>query len=62
MKDRLPDSKYAVHCPTHGEQGLTEDEYKEQMDRPGDVWKCPICGRPSQWDDGRYENPPLKFL
>ena len=31
---------WAIRCPKHGEVFLTEDEYKEQVGRGGDEWRC----------------------
>lgn len=46
---------YAVVCPTHGQQFLTEDEYGRQLCRPDSRWTCPVCGATSSWDDDNYE-------
>lgn len=55
MKDCRPDMPYGVICHTHGFQGLTRFEYMRQLDDADSLWKCPICGDASQWDDDRYE-------
>ena len=46
---------YLVHCQLHGRVYLTKWEYITQMNRANDLWRCPICQRESQWDDGNYE-------
>lgn len=53
----LTPTPYAVLCPQHGQQFLTDDEYSRQLCRPDSRWKCPVegCGRISGWDDDNYE-------
>lgn len=48
---------YAVLCRVHGRVFLTHDEYQRQMQRAGDVWRCPLnhCGRAAEWDDDNYD-------
>ena len=46
---------WAIHCRTHGQVFLTHDEYGRQMRDMNSLWKCPICGHNSQWDDDNYD-------
>lgn len=53
------DSTARVICPHHGRQSLTEQQYEAAMDRPDDLWLCPKCGDPAEWDDlSDITNPP----
>ena len=47
---------YMVNCPRHGKIYLTHEEYERQMWQMNSLWKCPICGRTSQWDDDNYDS------
>lgn len=49
------DTPYAVRCPKHGKVCLSTHEYSWQLSRPDDLWRCPICGQASEWDDTHYE-------
>jgi hypothetical protein len=53
--DHFPKSKYGVICQHHGKQGLTKEMYNYQMNKANDVWRCPCCQQPADWDDDRYE-------
>ena len=57
--DLFPNTNKGIICPEHGKQGLTEKDYVRQMWDADSLWKCPICRRPSQWDDDRYEDESL---
>lgn len=46
---------YLIHCPTHGAVFLTEPEYTRQLCKPDNLWQCPECDQPCQWDDDNYE-------
>lgn len=46
---------WAVFCPVHGRVYLTFPQYDAQLSKPDDLWRCPICGATSQWDDDTYE-------
>jgi len=50
-----PSEQYAVLCPIHQRQFLTESQYDAQMNDPNSRWKCPRCGRISRFDDATYE-------
>jgi hypothetical protein len=50
--DRTP---YAVLCDDHGQQFLTEQQYRQQLNRPDSLWACPRCGKSAHWDDDEYE-------
>lgn len=52
MSEETP---YAVHCPEHGKQCLSEAQYDAQMRRPNSRWACPKCGETCWWDDEHYE-------
>ena len=59
MKDQNPQSPYGVICAVHDKQGLSNEQYKEQMLDPDSTWKCPVGGWTCTrvfWDDERYEN------
>lgn len=47
-------TRYAVICPVHGQVFLTRDEYNMQMLRANSRWKCPRCGKISNFDDDNY--------
>lgn len=49
------ETAWAVICPRHGQQFLTEAGYRRQMDLPDAKWICPVCGATSEWDDDNYE-------
>ena len=49
-------TKYAVNCPEHGLQPLTEDEYLAQLNRPNARWCCPRCGATAGWSDEVFED------
>lgn len=53
--DLHPDSPYGVHCTRCGPQGLSSEEYNRQMNKPDNLWVCPLCGDDAWWDDDRYE-------
>lgn len=53
--DMNPDSIYGIICRMHGKQGLTRDDYMNQMYHPDSRWICPQCGDIASWDDDRYE-------
>lgn len=40
-----------VDCPTHGYQGITEEQYDQEMMDPDNGWHCPICGHLAEWID-----------
>lgn len=42
----------AISC---GVQPLTLQQYERQLSRPDDLWKCPKCGAPADYDDERSE-------
>lgn len=46
---------YAVLCVEHGRVYLTPRNYDSQMRKADDLWRCPICGSASEWDDLNYE-------
>ena len=46
---------YAVICRKHGQQFLSKHDYMEEMHSPSSIWSCPVCGRPSDWDDAHYD-------
>jgi hypothetical protein len=46
---------WAVICREHGQVFMTAEEYESQMFMPDSVWKCPLCGRKSEWDDDNHE-------
>lgn len=46
---------YAVICPQHSKVYLTHTEYIQQLDKPGTLWKCPLCRRDSDWDNLNYD-------
>jgi hypothetical protein len=54
--DRLPKSKYGVVCYTHGNQGMSYEEYMYQLGKADSLWKCPCCGQVAEFDEGRYES------
>lgn len=41
--------------PACGQQGLTEDQYLAQLDRPDAAWHCPTCGGNAEYDDPASE-------
>lgn len=53
--DQNPGARQGIICRDHGHQGISDQEYRRQLDRPDDLWKCPICGQAATWDDDRYE-------
>lgn len=46
---------FAVICPEHGRVFLSEEEYDRQLSRPDSTWKCPRCGKASEWDEDNYD-------
>jgi hypothetical protein len=50
-----PTDHYAVLCPIHGRQFLTQKQYDTQMNDTNSRWKCPKCTRPAKFDDITYE-------
>lgn len=46
---------WAVLCPMHGKVYLAAREYENQLLACDDLWKCPICGRVSEFDDENYD-------
>ena len=46
---------YMVHCVEHGGVYLSREEYRQQLIRANDTWRCPMCGRSASWDDDNYE-------
>lgn len=49
----------AVICKTHGRQFITDEQEIEGLMSPTDVWRCPQCHGPAEWDDDcRRTNPP----
>lgn len=48
--------KYAVICHEHGVTPISQQNYDEQMSNPFARWKCPLCGRISEFDDETFEN------
>lgn len=54
MDDR-PNSRWGVICDECGPQGLTEDQYDQQMASAWVTWRCPNCDGHAEWDDDRYE-------
>jgi hypothetical protein len=55
MAKRRKQTPWAVICPEHGQVFLKDAEYDMQMGAPDSLWKCPLCGRASEWDDDNYE-------
>jgi hypothetical protein len=53
-EERKP-GPYAVSCREHGLVYLTEAEYDAQMDDPDEEWRCPHCGRKSEWSDENFD-------
>jgi len=47
--------QYGVICPHHGPVPLREAEYLKQLDRPDELWQCPVCKRIAQWDNNSLE-------
>ena len=47
---------YAVVCEKHGQQFLSEAQYREQLSRPNAVWVCPKDGEPAWFDDENAED------
>lgn len=47
---------YIVHCPQHGGQILSNEEYMAQLRMPDASWCCPECGGIAWFDDQNYEN------
>lgn len=58
------ETPYAVICPKHGRQYLTESYYMAQLYKPNNTWVCPHgCRRNVQWDDNCPQtNPPEEAL
>jgi hypothetical protein len=38
----------------HGHVVLTDNEYKFQLNKAFDFWKCPICFYVAKWDNNNY--------
>ena len=34
---------------------LTNKEYIQQLEKPDQTWRCPVCGYEAIWDDDNYE-------
>lgn len=54
----LTPTPYAVYCLAGCRVGLiylTYEEYIRQMERPDDLWRCPICRGEAEWSDTNYE-------
>ena len=51
-----PRSPWAVQCMIHGQVFLDHDEYVRQMARTNDLWVCPVCREPAEFDDDNYED------
>ena len=49
-------SPYAVICRIHGQQFLTPKEYIRQLERPDELWECPVCKGTAQFDDANFEH------
>jgi hypothetical protein len=55
----LYNTPYAIICSRHGPVCLNREQYMSQLMRSDDVWLCPKCGRPADWDDDcPTTNPP----
>lgn len=52
MRDPSP---WAVFCKQCGLIYLTRTEYHAQIKDADQVWTCPECLLPAQWDDDIYE-------
>lgn len=48
-------TRWAVICSEHGRVYLTREQYDWQMHHPDDLWRCPKCAEPAEWDDETYE-------
>jgi hypothetical protein len=55
MKDQRPDSKYGILCRTCGPQGLTYENYMDQLAAADSLWACPVCRQSADFDECRYE-------
>jgi hypothetical protein len=53
--EEQPTDHFAVICPIHQRQFLTQRQYDAQMNDPNSKWKCPKCNRVSRFDDATYE-------
>jgi len=42
-------TRYAVHCPVHGQVYLTEDERFRQLNSSDDCWSCPVTTDPDDF-------------
>lgn len=49
------ETPWLVKCPNHDDVFLTHIEYMEQMYAASSLWRCPICGEISEWDDDNYD-------
>lgn len=61
MRDNSNDpTPWAVDCPSCKIlRFLNEEEYNLQIAAPDDLWTCPVCGQPAEWDDEcQASNPP----
>lgn len=49
--------RYAqVKCPDHGDVGLTEQQYVDQMkELPNHPFECPICHQPAVFDEQYWQ-------
>jgi len=52
----MPDGKYRVNCPYHGNVIIGYGNYMDQMAKADDGWYCPQCGHRASFDDETYEN------
>lgn len=48
--ERPTASPWRVWCIQHGVVCLTETEYLDQLDKVDELWSCPVCGRPADWE------------
>ena len=55
MSDAEIKTQYRVLCPSCGPHYLTNEAYNKQMFAMNSLWKCPVCGAVSQWDDDHYD-------
>ena len=52
LKDRDPLAAEfipAVQCRVHGYVPLDLDEYVNQLEKPDELWRCPVCGDEATW-------------
>lgn len=51
------DRQIRIKCSAHGTVNLSDEQYRYQLWRENDSWKCPHCMLKAEWDGIYYQCP-----